>query len=269
MRSRHTIGDIELTLLTEAFIFLPGDSVFHPATHQEWAARLSAEMDGSVKAAIKSLLVRTPTDLILVDTGYADRPTHERITTVRDELADMGIEPHQISTVILTHAHDDHCLGNTELRAGTWEPAFPRAQYLVQRREADAARASSRAVWRERFEPLERRSQLQLVDGPYVVDSSVELVPTPGHTVGHQVVRFSNGNQIAVYLGDLALFAASLEKPHWGPEWAWSHHDDRTSRRDLVQWAERMDATLIPGHDPTEEYVKVHQSAQGYTAQSV
>lgn len=269
MRSRHTVGDIELTLLTEAFIFLPGDSVFHPAVQQEWAGCLYSEADGSVKAAIKSLLVRTSTDLMLVDTGYAGRPTDERISTVRNELEDMGIEPHQITTVILTHAHDDHCLGNTELRDGTWEPTFPRAQYLVQRREADAARAANRTVWRERFEPLQRRRQLRLIDGTYVVDTAVELMPTPGHTVGHQVVKISNGNQIVVYLGDVALFAASLERPHWGPDWAWSHHDDRTSRRDLVQWAACSDATLIPGHDPTVEYVKVRSSAQGYTAQPV
>jgi glyoxylase-like metal-dependent hydrolase (beta-lactamase superfamily II) len=206
---------------------------------------------------------------MLVDTGYADRPTDERLTTVRDELADLGIEPQQITIVILTHAHDDHCLGNTELNGGTWQPAFPEARYLVQRSEVEAARTANDAMWRERFEPLERQRQLHLLDGAYVVDSAVELVPTPGHTPGHQVVKISNGNQIVVYLGDLALFAASLERPHWGPDWAWSHHDDRTSRRDLVQWAACADATLIPGHDPAMAYVKVRRSAQGFTAQAV
>lgn len=118
--------------------------------------------------------------IVLVDTGVGEgnrfiekRFEPERFS-VAAALSMHGISPTDVSHVVNSHLHFDHCGNNGR---------FTSAQILVQAEELVAAREPRYTV-REWFES----DRLQPVYGAAEIVSSVRLLPTPGHTPGHQSV---------------------------------------------------------------------------------
>jgi N-acyl homoserine lactone hydrolase len=120
---------------------------------------------------------------ILIDSGLPEimpegESEFENGRDVIEQLANIGLKPDDIDTVISTHYDGDH--------AGR-HAAFTRAQYVVQRvHHSDAASnqryASIRPQWDQ---PLER---IRLVDGDTELLPGLELIETSGHVPGHQSV---------------------------------------------------------------------------------
>ena len=126
---------------------------------------------------------------MLVDTGMIDS---------RPEVDDMSPTPHpeniprDIACVINTHLHFDHCGGNR---------LFPGVPIHVQARELAAARSRDDYTIREwvDFEGatyVEHDGEVELLPG-------IRLLPTPGHTDGHQVVVVETDAGRTVLGGDV------------------------------------------------------------------
>lgn len=92
------------------------------------------------------------------------------------QLALLGVKPEDIRYVVNSHLHFDHCGCNA---------SFPRAEFLVQRAELALARAE-----RTRYNPKDWDHALEYreIDGEHDIfgDGQLVLLPTPGHTAGHQ-----------------------------------------------------------------------------------
>ena len=145
---------------------------------------------------------------VLVDTGCGgpDELLREyRVVnrTVAGALALHGLSPADITMVVNTHLHFDHCGQNA---------AFPHAPILVQRAEHDR-------VFRERDEMAEwleaSGTVFELVDGDHALADDLRLVTTPGHTVGHQSVIATTGAGIDLFIGDAAYTRAIWDR---GPD---------------------------------------------------
>ncbi|BCB89438.1 N-acyl homoserine lactonase family protein [Phytohabitans suffuscus] len=147
-------------------------------------------------------LMRSADRCVLVDTGFVDHAVYERLTAKYghtawrapvDVLADIGVAPDRIDTILLTHNHFDH--------AGCVD-AFPDAHVYIQRREIErylaAAARPSRFEFLTRFcqaDLPERLAQRRatLVEGAAEVLPGVELRPAyDTHTAGSQVVAVTN-----------------------------------------------------------------------------
>jgi hypothetical protein len=100
------------------------------------------------------------------------------------QLAPLGLRPDDLAYVANSHFHFDHCGGNE---------CFPRATFLVQKREMEAARAAagSYAGYTPSARDFDHPLDYRLIDGEHDVsdDGTVVLVPTFGHTPGHQSLR--------------------------------------------------------------------------------
>ena len=261
-----SIGEISLRLLDDAMIELGGDNVFSPAKQEEWEQIVTADGLGRIKAAVRSLLITDRDEHSLVDTGFGEVESRDRATSVIGELAALGVSENQISRVIITHAHGDHCLGNTVMRDGRWHPAFPAATYYLQEREAATLRQTSAALWRSSFEPLAQAGKLRLLEGDTDITSGIACRSTPGHTIGHQSVLIRSRGETALFVGDLAIVAANMEHPNWGPDWAWSREVDRKSRIEIAEWASDHAAVLIIGHDPLSPLVRLRRNDGSFQA---
>ena len=175
-----------------------------------------------------AFLVLHPTGPILIDTGvgigntFIDElysPVHHDI----DEALDRhGVGVDDITTVITSHLHFDHCGQNNRFAGST---------ILVQQAEVSAAQARLYTVPEWAFPP---GVDLTAIDGDHQVAQGVEVIATPGHTPGHQSVLIDTadgvrtvvccqaswnvGSFAAATLGDdgwdEAAGAASLEKLH-------------------------------------------------------
>ena len=118
------------------------------------------------------------------------------------QLATLGIRPDDIRFVVNSHFHFDHCGCNA---------SFPRAQFLVQRAELALARAE-----RNRYNAKDWDHPLDYceLDGEHDVfgDGSVVVLPTPGHTAGHQSLWIREGGRQFVLTSDACYTREHLEK---------------------------------------------------------
>ena len=156
-----------------------------------------------------------------------------------NQLATMGLVPDDITHVVNSHLHFDHCGCNA---------LFPRAKFLLQRAELDAARAPrSHAHDRSWNLPLDYRA----VDGEHDVfgDASVVLLPTPGHTPGHQSMRVKlSSDRSFVMTADACYTQAHLDREIL-PTAVWDARQMAASMDALRKLGERSDTELIFGHD--------------------
>ena len=165
------------------------------------------------KAALKPLLIRTEKEKILVDTGVGTLPPkyekfHDVIRT-RDEqlrlsLKNAGLEPGDITLVVNTHLHFDHC-GNNLL--------FPNAKFLEQTDEVRYAFFPDRFMrvsYLRDFFDLE--AEFVPLHGKYTIENGIDIIPTPGHTIGHQSVVVQWKNRNLVYAGDAAPLPENIDK---------------------------------------------------------
>ena len=139
--------------------------------------------------------------LILVDTGMIDR--HPEIEaeygpTLRP-LPEHGLPLDEVTRVINTHLHFDHCGGNR---------LFPGVPISVQRSEREAAREPDYTIpeWVE-FEG----AAYDELEGPAEIVPGVRVLPTPGHTAGHQSVLVDTDDGLVVIGGDVAHTLEELE----------------------------------------------------------
>ena len=137
--------------------------------------------------------VEHPEGLLLMDTGMGSDPevdTHYRPRrhSLAAALALLGHQLSDVRTVVNCHLHFDHCGGNPEL---------PGRPIFTQRLELAAARTAGYTLPELIDGPGLRYEEL---DGEAEVLTGVLVVPTPGHTPGHQslVVRRDDGTVIVM-----------------------------------------------------------------------
>src|SRR5215467_7536323 len=110
--------------------------------HRSWLAPHFMDDKGRFLQSIHTFVVQAPGLTMLVDTCVGndkDRggraPFHMMQTRFLDDLAAAGFPPESIDLVLCTHLHVDHVGWNTRLLDNRWVPTFPRARYLIGRRE--------------------------------------------------------------------------------------------------------------------------------------
>jgi glyoxylase-like metal-dependent hydrolase (beta-lactamase superfamily II) len=227
MPARHRLGNLDLAVLTDGTYYQDAGAVFGIVPRVMWE-RLGIELNDrhQMGLGLNSLLLRSQGQTVLIETGVGDkdRPMQQirrdASGSLLDELSALGVAPEDIDIVINTHLHADHCGWNTRKNAeGAYVPSFPRATYLIQRSEWDAAIAPNertRATYlAENMRPLEDAGQLDLIEGERRVTDEITIVPTPGHSHGHASVVLTSGGESAVYLGDMIQHPAQLERAAW------------------------------------------------------
>ncbi len=165
------------------------------------------------KAALKPLLVRTEKENIIVDTGIGNLPAkyqrhHDVLRGPEEELRlslrKVGLQPKDITMVVNSHLHFDHC-GNNKL--------FENSKFLIQTDEIRYAYFPDhfmRVSYLRDFFDVE--GDYLPVRGKYKIEEGVEILPTPGHTIGHQSVIVKWKNRNVVYTGDAAPLAENIER---------------------------------------------------------
>jgi len=147
---------------------------------------------------VHGFVVTHPEGAVLVDTGVGGPPqvlSDWRVVnrSVADALAGLDMTPSDISLVINTHLHFDHCGQNA---------VFGHAAHYVQRAELARAKRESPDLY-DWFGFMNAR--FELLDGDADVLPGLSVIATPGHTVGHQcvVVRSADGSP-DLMIGDAA-----------------------------------------------------------------
>jgi len=259
-----TIGDAKLTMLNGGNFRLDGGAMHGVVPKTLWSKLVSCDALNRCEYATRCLLVESGGKRVLIETGNGDKFAgklkdiygidHDR--AIGDALREAGLSPDDIDVVVMTHMHFDHSGGTTRKNAaGVPEPVFKRARHVVQAREwEDATHPHERnraSYLQENVGPLGEAGLLQVVDGEAEVAPGVRVVPTPGHTAGHQSVLIGAADARApkaLFLGDVVPTAVHVKLP-----WVMSYDLDpaRTveTKRALFTRAVEEDWLLVWGHD--------------------
>jgi glyoxylase-like metal-dependent hydrolase (beta-lactamase superfamily II) len=211
----RVFGSIEVVALNdgEGPFFQPRRDAFPSASDELWqqadALDPDAVRDGEWLLRFHCFLVRG-SRLILVDTGIGGTHSPARRWApvpgrLPDELAAAGVAPGDVDTVVVTHLHTDHIGWAVTADGG---PYFPNARYVLQRAEVDALDLFTPGLDEWLLKPL--GDQLSIVDGEEVLADGVGVIPTPGHTPGHQSVVVDSGDERLLITGDLLVHAVQL-----------------------------------------------------------
>jgi glyoxylase-like metal-dependent hydrolase (beta-lactamase superfamily II) len=259
----RSVGTLDVVALLDASgpFFLTRDAAFSGASAGDWerARRLDPGAfgpDNTWNLDFHCFAIRRPGGRIaLVDagvgpegspaSGWAPVPGH-----LPERLAENGIDPRDVDLVVLTHLHEDH-FGWSVSPDGV--PMFRNARYVIQRTEIAALEeGGDEIVLPYVVEPLRRTGQLDAVDGRVCLAGGsggrITVVPTPGHSPGHQSVLVEGGRRQIVITGDVLVHAVQLVDPDVGYRFEADQDLARHTRRELLGHARDRHAVLATAH---------------------
>ena len=220
-------GGTRVALIQAGTFRSDAGALFGPVPRLLWNDLVTEEIDSDnrILQALNCLLIENPSGRVLVETGIGER-VDEKTRTMRayegpailPALETAGFLPETVSFVALSHLHFDHAGG---LLRADGEKAFPHATIVAQEAEWDVALGDNPRLVASYAQP-----ELELVkawgrqgaaDGEKELIPGVKVVPTGGHSSGHQAVVISgtgDGAQTLVFFGDLFMrpWAAN---PRW------------------------------------------------------
>ncbi len=207
---------------------------------------------GRIAVPVPMLVAQTDDATYLIDTGMPDFWIgrsgdldgeeifpHMQAEDVADrQLATIGLSVDDVTCVINTHLHFDHAGGNSHFR---------HVPVLVQEAELDAARAGGITSRDWDVPGLRYRT----IRGDYHVCDGLDLLFTPGHTMGHQSVlgTLSDGQRL------LFTVDAVYTSINWDEDALGAMNDPvagQASVERLRREAAQPNTTVIFGHDPAQ-----------------
>jgi len=245
-----------------------------------WQRAIPADDRNRVHLAARVLLLeeRAGPARILVDTGMGHKWNERGADiygldpdglAVEQAVVTAGLDPDEITDVLLTHLHFDHAGGATRERDGRVEPTFRRATYWVQERNLSWARSPSqkdRASYRpEDFEPLVERGVLETLEGGGTWRPGIELEISEGHTTAMQLPRIHGPEGVLLYGADLLPTAAHIPVP-----WVMAYDNEPLKSMDekqrLLERAHADGWVLAFEHDPATSGCRVVRNLKGFAA---
>ena len=215
------LGDFELTVVSDGTYRADGGAFFGVVPKTLWSKRIAADEKNLIAVGLNSLLVRTGSKNILVETGIGNKMPDKLVqiygqpAKLLDNLHAVGVAPEDIDIVINTHLHFDHCGWDTVSRGDKFVATFPKAKYYVQRGEWEHARLQLErdaiSYMSPNYDPLVESGQMELLDGDREIVSGISVKVFPGHTANMQAVIVESGGQIACYISDLIPTSAHLD----------------------------------------------------------
>ncbi len=257
----YQLGAMTLTIISEGTVQVPAEIAFQGIDEEQWRPLVQTNAAGYLTYDMNIVHVAVENHSILLDTGIGESPPLRTTTTpsfsltqtanLLSCLASIGVQPDHITAVIFSHTHFDHIMGATVEQDGRRIPTFPRARYFLMKKEwTDApGRSQPDSPFHLHLPLLQEQGLLHLVEGEYEVAPGVWMIPAPGETPGHAIVKMESQGKTAFYLGD--LFHHPLEVSH--RDWI-LHNREKVSmfasRARLIREVLATDALLITAHMP-------------------
>ena len=146
----YKAGPYEIHILETGRFALDAGTVFGLIPKALWEQKITTDSKNRMDMALRSILILGQNRRILVETG-AGKNLNSKMKKIYKidhsqysldkSLDHLGVEPEDITDVVNTHLHFDHCGGNVVVENGKCYPAFPKADYHVQKEQYNWAQS--------------------------------------------------------------------------------------------------------------------------------
>lgn len=262
-------------------LMLDGGAMFGVVPKTIWQKLNPSDENNLTSWAMRCLLVEVDNRLILVDNGMGNKQSEKFFSyyephgqgELHRSIREAGFDATEITDVILTHLHFDHCGGSVNRNAsGGLELAFPNANYWVHSQHRALANTpnprEAASFLKENIQPIEASGQLCFVDQQESIQlpSGIELVTCNGHTEAQIIPVFKpqSGPTIA-FAADLIPSAHHI-KPHYVPAYDTTPLVSMQEKEAFVKRAFEEQWWLFYEHDPMHECSQIIQGPKGLKA---
>lgn len=227
---------MKLHVIDTELFKLDGGAMFGVVPKVIWNKTNPADENNLCTWAMRCLLIEDGDRLILIDTGIGNKQDEKFFghyylqgnDTLDKSLAKHGFKRDDITDVLLTHLHFDHCGGAIIWEDGELKPAFKNAVYWSNEQHwqwavepNDREKAS---FLKENILPIQQSGQLQFVALPKEslndklpaskFTDAISLRFVDGHTKSMMLPQISYGNKTIVYMADLLPSVGHIPLPY-------------------------------------------------------
>lgn len=269
---------MKLSLFNISDFRVDGGAMFGVIPKALWSRSTPSDELNTIVLSLNSLLIETDGHVILIDSGWGDKQSEKFFrhaylhggSGLTGGLADCGYKPDDITDVLLTHLHADHCGGCFVNRPdGGQSPVFPNAAYHVSRAQWEWANENNireeDAFLPENIKPFGESGRLNLIEDNGELFQGVTLRICYGHTPGLIVPVIKYNDHVFVYTGDLIPTVAHIPLL-WNMAYDLLPLVTIAEKQELLDEALRGNYMLLFQHDPVTQCCTLTETPKGIRA---
>ncbi|MEI7676103.1 MAG: MBL fold metallo-hydrolase [Bacteroidales bacterium] len=258
---------MRLYLIKSGFFSCEGGAMFGTVPRKTWERRYPS-VDSDCPMAMNLLLADFGNRKVIIDTGVGHKNLRKlnsygfhSLLNLADEVESKGILREEITDVVLSHLHFDHCGGSTFLdENGELQVTFPNATHWVSSAQFTHYQSPTLldkdSYLTENIELIRQKGLLKMIDEDVAIFEGFRLQIYGGHTPGQLVSVFEMNDFIYCYAGDVVPTAAHLS-PLWISPYDLNPVDSVNEKIRLLTLVAENHWNLVTYHDVYQPVVTV------------
>jgi glyoxylase-like metal-dependent hydrolase (beta-lactamase superfamily II) len=266
---------MQLHTINTGYFKLDGGAMFGVVPKSMWNKLNPADDNNMCTWAMRSLLIEDGNKLILVDTGIGNKQDDKFFghyylhgdDSLESSLSKKGFSVDDITDVILTHLHFDHCGGSIIREGEKLIPAFKNATYWSNQQHWHTATMPNdrekASFLKENILPIQESGQLKFIEVDYEeFPIDVKIRQVFGHTEAMMLPQINYKGKQIVFMADLLPSAAHIPIPF---VMAYDMFPLTTlnEKKSFLTEAVENDYVLFFQHDPKIECCNVQMTEKG------
>ena len=253
-----------------------GGAMFGVVPKVLWNRKYPSDENNLINLSLRSLIVDNGTNVILIDNGWGDKQDEKFFRFVHlnggdgleEGIRKAGYSPSDITDVVMTHLHADHCGGGTRWNSDRtgFELVFPNATYWVSRTQwewaIDPNIREADAFLEENLLPIMDSGHLSFIDGEGELFNGFSVRIVNGHTPGQVIPVINDGTRTIVYTADLIPTVAHLPLI-WNMGYDLDQLATIEEKRSILEEALAKNYVLFFEHDVLNECCTLRDTPRG------
>lgn len=272
-------GPFTLSVVETGDFKLDGGAMFGVIPKPMWERKIAPDARNRIPMTMRCMLIQSEATgrVYLIDNGAGDK-FNEKMSEIYDfsyprgsleeSLRARGLGPEDITDIIFTHLHFDHCGGSTRLNeAGEAELIFPQATFWVGAQHWASActpNVRERASFHpENLEPLRRSKRMKFTQPGHEFEPGLRVEMVDGHTTGQQLPIIETDDFCLVFAGDLVPTAAHVPLP-WVMGYDMRPVETLDEKQRLLKAWHKKACYLFLEHDASHEVITLKPGKRYY-----